>query len=122
MVPENVNSGRSADFKTPRKKIIEPPARMISPLPSTSSPSRAASRNSQANDTVTPGPLQHRGCHREQAIVRERHEGAAMDIAHAVEVFLLDPERAAQRNAGRCQPSRMSLALMRATQPEIRQA
>jgi hypothetical protein len=34
MVPENVNSGRSADFKTPRKKIIEPPARMMSPLPS----------------------------------------------------------------------------------------
>jgi hypothetical protein len=56
MVPEKVNSVRSPDFRRPRRKIIEPPARMISPEPSTSSPSRAASRNSQPNDTVTPGP------------------------------------------------------------------
>ena len=34
----------------------EPPARVTSPVPSTSSPSRAASRNSQPNDTVTAGP------------------------------------------------------------------
>jgi uncharacterized DUF497 family protein len=33
MVPENVNSGRSADFKTPRKQIMEPTARVMSPLP-----------------------------------------------------------------------------------------
>jgi hypothetical protein len=32
--------------------------------------------------------------HREQAVIRECHEGAAMDIAHAVEVLVLDPERA----------------------------
>ena len=92
MVPENVNNGRWTDFKSPRRKINEPPARMISPLPSTSSPSRAASRNSQANDTVTPGPLQNRRGHREQAIVRERHEATAMNVAHAVEMLVLDPE------------------------------
>src|SRR5438270_414327 len=56
MVPEKVNSGRSPLFKKPRMKIIEPPARMISPDPSTSAPSRAASRNSQPNETVTAGP------------------------------------------------------------------
>src|SRR6202035_2164885 len=56
MVPENVNSGRSPDFRMPRRKIIEPPARVTSPVPSISSPSRAASRNSQPNDTVTAGP------------------------------------------------------------------
>src|SRR5947209_495779 len=56
MVPEKVNSDRSPDFSTPRRKISEPPARVISPSHSTSSPSRAASRNSQANETVTPGP------------------------------------------------------------------
>ena len=42
IVPENVNSGRSPDFRMPRRKIIEPPARVTSPEPSTSSPSRAA--------------------------------------------------------------------------------
>ena len=56
MVPENVNSERSPDFSTPRRKISEPPARVISPSHSTSSPSCAASRKSQENDTVTPGP------------------------------------------------------------------
>ena len=40
----------------PQHLAIEAPARVTSPVPSTSSPSRAASRNSQANDSVTPGP------------------------------------------------------------------
>ena len=31
MVPEKVNSDRSPDFSTPRRKISEPPARVISP-------------------------------------------------------------------------------------------
>ena len=32
--------------------------------------------------------------HRKQAIIRECHEAAAMDIAHAVEMLFLDPEGA----------------------------
>ena len=56
IVPEKVNSRRSPDRNTPRKKISEPPARVTSPSHSINSPSRAASRNSQENATVTPGP------------------------------------------------------------------
>ena len=67
MVPENVNSARSPDLSTPRRKISEPPARVISPSHSTSSPSRAASRNSQPNDTVTPGP-----CSTEEAMANRQ--------------------------------------------------
>ena len=48
IVPENVNSARSPDVSLPRRKISEPPARETSPSHSISSPSRAASRNSQA--------------------------------------------------------------------------
>jgi hypothetical protein len=88
-VPEKENSGREPDFNIPRKKIIERPARVISTKPSINSPSRAASRNSQAKDTVTPGPS-----HGKQAIIGERHEGAAVDIARAVEMFRRDPEGA----------------------------
>ena len=40
-----------------------------------------------------PGPLQLRCRKGEQAIVRKGHEAAAMDVAHAVEVLPLDPER-----------------------------
>src|SRR6185436_4365935 len=38
--------------------------------------------------------LQHGRGDRKQAVVGERHEAAAMDVAHAVEVLLFDPERA----------------------------
>src|SRR6478609_1024602 len=76
IVPEKVNSGRPAEVSLPRRKISEPPARDTSPTHSTSSPSRAASRKSQA-------------------IVGEGHEAAAMDVPGAVEVLFLDPERRA---------------------------
>ena len=39
--------------------------------------------------------LQHRRGDREQAVVGKGHEAAAMDVALAVEVLFLDPERAA---------------------------
>lgn len=47
MVPEKVNSGRSPEVSIPRTKINDPPARVTSPVHSISSPSRAASRNSE---------------------------------------------------------------------------
>ena len=52
---KKLNSGRLGVLSMPRKKVSERPSRMTSPVPSTSSPSCAASRNSQANDTVTAG-------------------------------------------------------------------
>src|ERR1700736_3473877 len=39
--------------------------------------------------------LQHGGGGREQAIIRKRHEAAAVDVLHSVEMLALDPERAA---------------------------
>ena len=39
--------------------------------------------------------LQHRRGEGEQAVIGERHEAAAVDVAQAVEMFLLDAERAA---------------------------
>src|SRR4051794_2931996 len=56
IVPEKVNSGRPPDVSLPRRKISEPPARETSPTHSISSPSRAASRKSQAKLVVTAGP------------------------------------------------------------------
>src|SRR4030095_6442122 len=38
--------------------------------------------------------LQNGGGDRKQAVIGERHEAAAMDVALPVEVLLLDPERA----------------------------
>ena len=92
MVAEKVNSVRSSDFNWPRRKISEAPERVISPVPSTNSPSRAPSRNSQANDTVTAIPCSTGGCDRKEAIVGERHEAAAMDVVRAVEMLFLNAE------------------------------
>ena len=94
MVPEKVNSVRSPDFSVPRRKISEPPARVISPVPSTSSPSLRGVEEFAGKRYRHARSLQHRGGDREQAIIGKRHEAAAMDVAHAVEVLLLDPERA----------------------------
>src|SRR5882757_2034636 len=38
------------------------------------------------------GTLEHRGGHREQTVIGKRHEAAAMNVARAVEMLLLDPE------------------------------
>src|SRR3954451_9777035 len=56
IVPEKAISGRPSDVSLPRRKKSEPPARETSPTHSISSPSRAASRKSQAKLVVTAGP------------------------------------------------------------------
>src|SRR3954451_12623532 len=55
IVPEKVKRGRPPDISLPRRKTSDPPARETSPH-SIISPSRAASRKSQAKLVVTAGP------------------------------------------------------------------
>ena len=92
MVPEKLNSGRWPDFNRPRRKIIELPARVISPDPFTLArgvEEFAGERHRHRR------PLQNRPGDGEQAIIGKRHEGATVDVARAVEMFLPDPEGAA---------------------------
>ena len=90
-----MNSGRSPDFNRPRRKIIEPPARVISPVAFDQLAFARGVEEFAGERHRHPRPVEHRSRHREQAIIRERHEGAAMDIARAVKMLLFDPEGAA---------------------------
>ncbi len=95
MVAENVNSARSPDFSVPRRKISEPPARVISPSHSIKFALLGGIEEFAGERHRHARSLKHGRGDRKQAIISKRHEGAAMDIApRAVEVLLLDPERA----------------------------
>src|SRR5215469_16291715 len=64
------------------------------------------------------GAAQFVACDRKQAIVRKRHEAATMDVAGAVEVLPLDPERAAHPAVGfRAVPERAGVGLVTVARP-----
>ena len=94
IVPENDSTGRSPDVSMPRMNSTELPARVTSARPSINSPSLRGVEKLAGKRHGDAGSLQDGGRGREQAVVRERHEAAAMDVVAAVEMLLRDPERA----------------------------